>query len=61
MDDADLAGPLFFGFCFGMFLLFVGSNPYSGLACIKLTQDDSDAEWQTPIRLHLWGWPLGCP
>lgn len=23
MDDADLAGPLFFGFCFGMFLLFV--------------------------------------
>lgn len=23
MDDADLAGPLLFGFCFGMFLLLV--------------------------------------
>lgn len=26
MDDADLAGPLLFGFCFGMFLLLVRSD-----------------------------------
>lgn len=24
MDDADLAGPIIFFFCFGIFLLFVG-------------------------------------
>lgn len=28
MDDADLAGPLLFFFCFGMFLLFVSLALY---------------------------------
>lgn len=26
MDDADLAGPIIFFFCFGLFLLFVSHN-----------------------------------
>lgn len=39
MDDADLAGPLFFGFCFGMFLLFA-SPIYD---CVLL----SEAKWMT--------------
>lgn len=38
MDDADLAGPLLFGFCFGMFLLLARlllfSSLYAMLTCL---------------------------
>lgn len=37
MDDADLAGPLLFGFCFGMFLLLVRLLPPQLQSCSNLT------------------------
>lgn len=56
MDDADLAGPLLFGFCFGMFLLLVRrvSDWQAGLAACELTtQSGRPTVWQTAIWLYL--------
>jgi hypothetical protein len=51
MDDADLAGPILFCFCFGMFLLFVRtlSSPlgdYSRVSCSRANfSSDIYTEW----------------
>jgi hypothetical protein len=36
MDDADLAGPLLFIICFGIFLLFVGVHRVMSLVTARL-------------------------
>ena len=50
MDDADLAGPLIFCFCFATFLLFV-RVPLPHGASSPLT---TCIVWQTTVRVYLW-------
>jgi len=52
MDDADLAGPLLFFLCFGIFLLFVS------LSAVSLPSSHLDSTVrQNTVWLHLWCWP----
>lgn len=57
MDDADLAGPLIFCFCFAMFLLFVSTFPsHAHFSCMGGESHEMVAcnlGWETAIRLHL--------
>lgn len=55
MDDADLAGPLLFIICFGIFLLFVSDlvmlHSQHSLTEIRITV------WKAAIRIYIWCWP----
>lgn len=50
MDDADLAGPLLFFFCFGMLLLLVSSTHYCFRGALNFAVGEA-AVW---VHLRLW-------
>ena len=53
MDDADLAGPLIFCFCFGMFLLFVRRPCFS--ACLDAVLMRTFAQSGKPQFGYIYG------
>lgn len=53
MDDADLAGPLLFVFCFGTFLLFVRDILSSYRRC---TYGCIGIVWKATVRIYLRSW-----
>lgn len=53
MDDADLAGPIIFCFCFALFLLLVSTMLYI-LSHIADMLPYPREVWEISVRLHLW-------
>ena len=53
MDDADLAGPLLFVFCFGTFLLFVRIATLL-VACDRELMTATSTVRQASVRIYLW-------
>lgn len=54
MDDADLAGPMLFCFCFALFLLLVSVARSCGLSTIGIKLISLYAVWKAPVRIHIW-------
>lgn len=61
MDDADLAGPIIFCFCFALFLLLVShlNSRASKHPLLSTVLCSVYLVWEAAIRIHLWSRTIG--